>query len=140
MRTQLRYVLPDVVDASILESQLGKVYECPYCQSQNTAMRDESDTGWIQLDYRRSRSNWVCMGCCIDIFSTVTDDEFESNPYRSVVEEAAMSENMTVDEYRAQALRFQMAEIEKRDGWNLDSRLSELHKLIESLVSKLDDV
>ncbi len=100
-------------------------------------MREENDTGWIRLDYRRSRANWVCVGCCIDIFSTVTDDDFDSNPYRSVVEEAAMSENMTVDEYRERALRYQLMEIERRDGWNLNSQLVELHKLIESLVSNL---
>jgi hypothetical protein len=104
------YVVPEAFDASVVEKIVGKVLECPYCKAQTTAMKggeDGEDTGWVRTPLRQSEPRWICLGCCIDIYSTCISSKFESHPYLDIVEEVARVEKLSVKVARRVALEHQ---------------------------------
>ena len=54
-----------------------------------------------------SSPKWICLGCCIDIYSTFLDDDFGENPFNDIVREVAKRENLEIDEARSLCLKHQ---------------------------------
>jgi hypothetical protein len=105
--TDLRYVLPDRFSAEHVESTCGKTIVCPFCRSQSTESKGKEDTTWVETPLRTSSPKWICLGCCIDIYSTSLDDDFDENPFNDIVCEVAKRENLGIDEARSICLKHQ---------------------------------
>src|SRR5262245_46306439 len=100
-------IKPFALSNSDLESVVRDRYRCPYCLVQTTS--GNTDIGWIECPMRRNRNKWICGGCFEDIYSTCIDSTYCSNPYRELVEQAAMKEGLTASEYRVRCVEHQIS-------------------------------
>lgn len=82
----------------------------------------------------------MCLGCCEDIHSTCASDDFESHPYKDIVDEAARDEGYTVDEFRKLCLQQQIAAGKQRLEQEHDAaRYSKRLMRLEVLLADLQD-
>lgn len=105
---EFRYIVPDKVWAEEIERVLGKVWTCPYCNAQSTRARGASDTGWVQTPLRQTSPPWICLGCCIDIYSACLSTDFAEHPYRDFLEAIGRREGLTLDSLRTICLEHQL--------------------------------
>ena len=78
---------------------------CPYCHSQGTL--DDTDIGWVPGPV--NPDNYICLGCCEDIYSVCASDEFDTNPFHELVEIAARVEGISTIEFRKRCVEQQIS-------------------------------
>ena len=127
------YFVPEAVSARQVEQIVRHSLECPYCKAERTNCG--VDIGWVISPLRQSEPRWICLGCCIDIYSTCLKDEFQNHPYYDLVEDIAKLEGLNVSELRKIALihQFEIA------GKNLpDNVKSHYLKKIQNLLLSIE--
>ena len=110
----IRYIVPERFRAEDVERMLGHGWLCPFCGAQSTSDKGDADTGWIETPLRQSGTKWICLGCCVDIYSTCLSADFDDHPYRGIVEQAARHESLGVARARRICLEHQRRVIEQR--------------------------
>jgi hypothetical protein len=134
----VRYILPEVFDANFVKAQLGEDWRCPYCKAQSTSHDVESDTGWVETPLRRSKPQWICAGCCIDLYSASLSDSFAEHPYRDIVQQAADIEGVTLSEARRIIIEHQQAILRGRSSnTTKESRYSDVQEHIRTLLERI---
>jgi hypothetical protein len=133
--SEFRYVLPDRYTAEQVEALLCRHYLCPYCRSQSTTARGAEDTTWVETPLRMSGPKWICLGCCIDIYSTCLSEYFDEHPYKSLVDEVASLEKLKTSNIRDICLKHQSEIASRRLVETGDARYGEVIQRIQRLNS-----
>ncbi|XZE43816.1 hypothetical protein SH467x_003392 [Pirellulaceae bacterium SH467] len=125
----MKHIRPSKRDGRSVYSQT-KQTKCPYCQSQSTL--DVEDIGWVPGPL--NRNTYICLGCCEDIYSVCASDEYDTNPYRDLVEEAAKVEKVSTRMFRTKCIEQQIDAGNER----LNRGEMDIQQRIQPLVSLLD--
>jgi hypothetical protein len=71
-------------------------YKCPLCDVQTTA--DEVDTGWVFCPMLDGEP--ICLGCCLDYQNVARLEDFTTNPYNDLFDEASHKTGNPADRLR----------------------------------------
>ena len=134
-----RYIVPNRFTAQHVESDVGGEYICPFCQAQSTIAKGTADTTWIEMPFLKSYPKWVCLGCCIDIYSTCLSDRFEEDPYREIVEDAAKLAGYELDAFRRACLEHQLEIAQCRFARSRNRCYKKVMQRIRQLVDSLEN-
>ena len=131
----MQHIRPYPVPGRDIVQLVGENWHCPYCHSESPTQNDD-DIGWVPIPIESSPQRYMCLGCCEDIHSTCASDDFDSHPYKGIVEEAAKHEGYTVNEFRIICLQHQLRSGRERlqkeqDVARYNDRLKRLELLLE---------
>ncbi len=125
------WMIPDKMPDEDLRILLATEWRCPYCKV--------TDGPWVQTPLRQTEPNWICEGCCIDIYSTCLDREFNDNPYREIVAEAAQLEGISLLEARRICLEHQLSLIKERRPKNDFGPYRDIHGRLLARLKEVKD-
>lgn len=110
------HVRPDIISAQEVSRQVGREWQCPFCNSETTSSVGEQDIGWVSTPLRRKEPRFICLGCCEDIYSTCASPDYDTHGYRGVVQDAAKHEGVGEKEFRRLCIEHQHQIIRERQA------------------------
>jgi hypothetical protein len=71
------------------------------------------EIGWIETPARRRVPRLVCQGCAIDVYVTCASRGFTVHAYKSLVEQYAELERVSLRDFRRRCLEHQFALVQE---------------------------
>ena len=134
------HVMPKAISGAELKNFLGKDYTCPFCLVEST--KNEIDIKWVETPLIKKSPRYICLGCCIDIYSTCISSQFENHPYKDIVADSAKIAGRDIKEFRRICLDHQR-EIILHDSARLVKYvdpielLDKINKIMEDELSQI---
>jgi hypothetical protein len=94
------YTTPASIHGDELFRKLGREWTCPYCKAEHAKADGATDIGWVETSLRTQSPRYICSGCAHDIYGTCAEDDFDSHPYKGIVQEAASIERISGEDFR----------------------------------------
>lgn len=128
----MKHIRPVRRDGKFVYAE-SRQQRCPYCKSQSTL--DFDDIGWVPGPV--NSQSYICLGCCEDIYSVCASDEYNTNPYRDLVDEAARVEGVSTRDFRIKCIEQQIDAGHERvaagETEDFKQRISRLVRLLNEL-------
>lgn len=127
-------VIPPRKSSRAVELERKGEYVCPLCQASRT--REAGPVEWVDI-HAGTRSVTVCLGCCIDIFATCGLEDCKNDPYWDIVTDAARHFGISVDLFRRECIKIQIAILKSNPDEGRGTRWDAFLKRLESLAATM---
>jgi hypothetical protein len=128
------HIIPTSISGKELKRICKKNYTCPFCLVEST--KSIVDIKWIETPLVKKKPKYICLGCCIDIYSTCMSTEFMAHPYKDIVEDAAQKVDLDMMVFRKICLEHQKKIIIERIDGKGGTHYNELLKKIDVLLNE----